>query len=76
MYTNVQFKETYFNYNNLELNLQFSELNTDCYDSLRIYYDSISHYTAVYNLYSNQIIVFNLNDFGEKENMKKYLKYQ
>jgi len=74
MYTDVQFKETYFNYNNLELNLIFSELNTDCYDSLRIYYDSISHYTAVYNLYSNQIIVFNLNDFWRKGEYEEIFK--
>ena len=64
MYTDEDNKETYFNLNNINLNLKFKELGPDCYDTLRLYYDSNSHYAAVYNFYSNKIIVFNLYDIG------------
>ena len=72
MYTDEEGKETYFSYNNIDLNLKFTELGTNCYDSLRLYYDSSSHYAAVYNLNSKTIIVFNLYDITKSWGKKDY----
>ena len=75
MYTDEDNKETYFNLNNIDLNLKFSELGSNCYDTLRFYYDSNSHYAAVYNLYSKKIIVFNLYDVAPGGRNKQYEEF-
>ena len=75
MYTDEDNKETYFNLNNIDLNLKFRELGSDCYHTLRLYYDSNSHYAAVYNLYSKKIIVFNLYDVAPGGRNKQYEEF-
>ena len=75
MYTDESNKETYFDLYNIDLNLKFEELGPYCYDTLRFYYDSNSHYAAVYNLYSKKIIVFNLYDVAPSGRNKKYEEF-
>ena len=49
-------------FKNLEYQVDFKELNQNgCYDSLRMYYDHYTHFTAVYNINFNKIIVFNIH---------------
>ena len=64
------YRDIQFDRDNLYLDHKFDELerNKDCYDSLRMYYDSVSRYATVYNLNSNKIIVFNLYDAADQFN--------
>lgn len=53
--------------------LKFDEFDkNDCYDSLRIYYNNFSGYGAVYNIFDNKIIVFNMKNVLKLNSNSKY----
>jgi len=59
----------------LQLQLDFRELKDDyCYDTLRVYYDPLTSFTAVYNIRNKKIIVFDLDETYSKKKRKIILE--
>ena len=57
------------------MNIKFNELGwNDCYESLRIYYDTKPHLMAVFNLKYNKILVIELKSIYSNPYFDKLLE--